>query len=122
MKELLLQKRQPKRSRVFRLIHLSTPQWNASGRIRDISSGGTLVEADDAAPTGAQIFFRCGDITVTGEVSWSERGQFGLRFDQPLSPEDVNALRGGALALSAPRAYRPDHLEQCPPQGDGNEV
>lgn len=122
MNAVPLQKRKPKRSRTFRLIELSTSQWHARGRMRDISSGGALVEADDVVPTDAQILLRCGDFTVTAEVSWVDQKRFGLKFDQPLSPEDVIALRGGDLVLSAPRAYRPGQLEQHPPRGDDNEV
>jgi hypothetical protein len=54
-----------------------------SVRIRNISSGGALLECERTLPHGAPIRLNLSDAgTFAGEVRWSRNGQIGIKFDQ----------------------------------------
>jgi hypothetical protein len=52
-------------------------------RIRNISSGGALLDCERTLPQGAPIRLNLSDAgTFPGEVRWSRNGQIGIKFDR----------------------------------------
>lgn len=75
------------------LVWSGTLYWTFEAfnvRIRNISSGGALLDCERPLPEGAPIRLNLSDAgTIAGEVRWSQGGQVGLKFDLPF---DVRLL------------------------------
>ena len=77
----------------YSLIRTANAQWNGMTfpvRIRNIATGGALLESSRDLPDGAQIQLDILDCAVMGaDVRWSRDGRIGVRFDRPF---DLRAL------------------------------
>lgn len=59
----------------------------------DVSTTGAKLAGDFLPKQGEEMFVSFGALRAFGEVVWSACGQFGVVFDPPLSPSDVQVLQ-----------------------------
>jgi hypothetical protein len=83
------QNRRSRRANVLLAATVEAACGELSVRLRNMSSDGALIEADELPEKGEQILFRRNDIAVTGRVAWVLDGHAGLSFDSKLDPEVV---------------------------------
>lgn len=79
-------------------------------RLRNISTGGALVDVSIAYPLGAEVMLDLGDAgQMDSVVSWAKGGQAGLKFKQPFDLDELAKLRPD---LTPYRWKKPDFLER----------
>jgi hypothetical protein len=102
------------RMRIIRAALLHYEGQVKGARLRNISSGGALVECREELPVGAQIQldFAAGG-HVAAEVRWTKGTQFGCQFKEKF---DLKLLQPAAPATKAPKVVAPDYLK-----GDGTD-
>ena len=85
-------------------------------RLRNISSGGALVECREELPVGAhiQLDFAAGGL-IDAEVRWTKGTQFGCEFTEKF---DLGLLQPTKPSGKAPKVMTPDYLKT----GDGSEA
>jgi hypothetical protein len=83
------QNRRSRRSNVLLAATIEAGRVKLPVRLRNMSSDGALVEADDLPAKGEQVLFRRNDIAVTARVAWVLDGHAGLSFDTKLDPDVV---------------------------------
>jgi len=83
------QNRRSRRSNVLLAATVETSRGKMPVRLRNLSSDGALIQADQLPGKGEDILFRRNDIAVPGRVAWVHDGHAGLSFDQQLDPEVV---------------------------------
>jgi diguanylate cyclase (GGDEF)-like protein len=89
----LLVSRDP-RVAVLRTAVFSNPRGKASGRIRNLSQGGAMIECSIPFRTGEPITIDFGDgLPVKGEIRWADEERFGVAFDEPIDTEQLNPQR-----------------------------
>lgn len=77
-------------------------------RLRNISSGGALIEASAALPVGAELLLDLGDAgTIFGTVVWAHGDAAGLKFH---SAYDVRNLAKARPEIAGARWVAPDYL------------
>jgi hypothetical protein len=81
--------RQAKRARVLLAAKLQTPYGELDARLRDLSRKGALVECSPTPPTGSEVLFIRGTITVPARVAWAGVGKVGLEFLYMIDEQDV---------------------------------
>lgn len=81
--------RQAKRNRVLLAARLKTPVGEVDARLRDLSRKGALVECSPTPPTGSEVLFIRGNLTVPARVAWSGVGKVGLEFLYMIDEADV---------------------------------
>jgi len=84
-----VQNRRSRRANVLLAATVEAARGELSVRLRNLSSDGALIEADELPRKGEQILFRRNDIAVTGRVAWVLEHHAGLSFDTKLDPEVV---------------------------------
>jgi diguanylate cyclase (GGDEF)-like protein len=100
------------RIRIIRaaLLHLDGQVKGA--RLRNISSGGALVESREEIPVGAQIQldFAAGGL-IDAEVRWTKGTQFGCQFKEKFNLKLLQAAQPTAAPLpKGAYVMRPDYL------------
>ena len=77
-------------------------------RLRNISSGGALVECREEMPVGArsQLDFAAGGL-IDAEVRWMKGTQFGVEFREKFNLKLLQPTKQGA---SAPTVMAPNYL------------
>ena len=105
-----LQKRKPRRSRVLLSAFLESAAGRQEVRIRDISTKGALLEANDPPREGEEIALSCGDSSLKGRVAWHDGVLAGVEFTEPLSGSLLADAEGRKLTIAAPRSYRHDRM------------
>lgn len=79
-------------------------------RLRNISSGGALIESNGAFPVGAELLLDLGDAgSIFGSVHWSRGDQVGLKFHVPY---DLSALAHARPEVAGARWKAPDYLRE----------
>ena len=79
------------------LLKLANIQWNGMHfqvRVRNISTGGAMVEGDRILPVGASVQLdlpECGSLGA--EVRWAEARRMGLQFDEQFDLRKLNTGR-----------------------------
>lgn len=68
------------------------PLETRSGLFVNLSPYGAMVESREIPRQGIFILLKCGPVDVLGKVTWSGRGSFGVKFDEPISDELVLSL------------------------------
>src|SRR5437763_13918046 len=101
----------------MRLIRAALPRYQGQvegARLRNISSGGALVEGREELPVGAQsqLDFAAGG-HVEAEVRWTKGTQFGCQFKEKF---DLKLLQPVAPTTKAHNVVAPDYLK-----GDGTD-
>ncbi|MFL6759165.1 EAL domain-containing protein [Sphingomonas sp.] len=96
------------RMRIIRAALLHYEGQVKGARLRNISSGGALVECREELPVGAQIKldFAAGG-HVDAEVRWTKGTQFGCQFKEKF---DLKLLQPAAPATKATKVVTPNYL------------
>jgi hypothetical protein len=96
------------RIRIIRAALLHYQGQVKGARLRNISSGGALVECREELPVGAQIQldFAAGG-HVEAEVRWTKGTQFGCQFKEKF---DLKLLQPVAPTTKAPTVVAPNYL------------
>lgn len=83
------QNRRQRRSNVLMTATLEYSGMSLPVKMRNLSSQGALVEAEDLPVEGANVVFRRQELSVAGRVVWLRGKQAGIAFGAPLAPELV---------------------------------
>src|SRR5205814_4035515 len=94
----------PAREPRIRIIRAALLQYQGQvkgARLRNISSGGALVECREELPVGAQIQldFAAGGL-IAAEVRWTKGTQFGCQFKEVFNLKLLNPAKPTAKATS----------------------
>ena len=102
------------RMRIIRAALLHYQGQVKGARLRNISSGGALVECREELPVGAQIQldFAAGGL-IDAEVRWTKGTQFGCQFKEKFN---LKLLQPAAPTTKAHNVVAPDYLK-----GDGTD-
>jgi len=74
-------------------------------RVRDLSVGGIRIDQAAALQVGATVLISVGALQAIGAtVVWIEKGSAGLRFLEPINPDDARAK-----AVITPRSTAAPH-------------
>jgi hypothetical protein len=105
------------RIRIIRAALLHYKGQVKGARLRNISSGGALVECREEVPVGSQIGldFAAGGV-IEAEVRWNKGTQFGCQFKEKF---DLKLLQPAKPTVQAPSMMAPDYLRGG---GDGGEA
>ena len=97
------------RIRIIRAALLHHDGQVKGARLRNISSGGALVECREEIPVGDQIQldFAAGGL-IAAEVRWNKGTQFGCQFREKFN---LKLLQQAPPAARAPGVMIPDHLK-----------
>jgi len=78
-------------------------------RLRNISSGGALVECREELPVGAEVEldFAAGGL-IAAEVRWSKGTQFGCQFKEKFN---LKLLQPAKTDAKGPTVMAPDYLK-----------
>jgi diguanylate cyclase (GGDEF)-like protein len=97
------------------LIRLATLRWNGQAlpvRLRNISTGGALLESERALDPGAEVELDLpGGGLLPGEVRWSQSGRLGISFREEFDLKKLapSKKRGGGSNV---KVLKPAYLEQ----------
>ena len=82
----------------------------SSARLRNISSGGALVESREELPVGAeiQLDFAAGGL-IDGTVVWARASQFGVQFRDKFDLKLLQSIKGPAAKSAT--VMTPDYLK-----------
>ena len=96
------------RIRIIRAALLHHQGRVIGARLRNISSGGALVECREELPVGAevQLDFAAGGL-IAAEIRWSQGTQFGCQFREKF---DLKLLQPTKPPPSAPKVMAPNYL------------
>jgi hypothetical protein len=102
------------RMRIIRAALLHFHGQVKGARLRNISSGGALVECREEVPVGAlvQLDFAAGGL-IDAEVRWTNGTQFGCQFKEKFN---LKLLQPTKSPSNQPTVMAPDYLK-----GDGTE-
>jgi hypothetical protein len=85
--------------------HDSTPI-----RLRNISSGGALIESSEAFPVGSELLLDLGEAgAIFASVNWAHGDQAGLKFH---TPYDLSLLAKARPEVAGVRWVAPDYLRE----------
>jgi len=101
------------RIRIIRAALLHYEGQVKGARLRNISSGGALVESREEVPEGAQIQldFAAGGL-IDAEVRWTKGTQFGCQFKEKFNLKLLQAAQPTASPLpKGAYVMRPDYLK-----------
>jgi diguanylate cyclase (GGDEF)-like protein/PAS domain S-box-containing protein len=103
-----LPQREP-RIRIIRAALLHYQGQVKGARLRNISSGGALVECREELPEGAEIGldFAAGGV-IPGTVAWSSGSQFGVQFKEKFN---MKLLQPAKPTAKAPTVMTPSYLK-----------
>jgi EAL domain-containing protein (putative c-di-GMP-specific phosphodiesterase class I) len=103
------------RMRIIRAALLHYQGQVKGARLRNISSGGALIECREELPVGAQVQldFAAGGL-IDAEVRWTKGTQFGVQFNEKF---ELKLLQPGKPVAQSRSAMTPDYLKA----GDGAE-
>ena len=104
------------RMRIIRAALLHYQGQVKGARLRNISSGGALVECREEIPVGAhvQLDFAAGGL-IEAEVRWTKGTQFGCQFKEKFN---LKLLQPTKPSAKAPGVMAPNYLTAS---GDGSE-
>lgn len=96
------------RIRIIRAALLHYQGHVKGARLRNISSGGALVECREEVPVGAQIQldFAAGGL-IEAQVRWTKGTQFGCQFKERF---DLKLLKATEPTIKAPTVMTPSYL------------
>jgi hypothetical protein len=101
-------KRSAKRNRVLLAARVTCGPVELDVRLRDLSRKGALIEGDSVPPTGQEVTFTRGSLSVPARVAWSAARRAGLEFAYPIDEGDVLVqLRRTTGDQPPPRFRRP---------------
>ena len=77
---------------------ISTVTESRSAVLLDVSTTGARLEGDDLPHVGDELLVAVETIRAFGVIRWSQCGQVGVAFDDPLDGDEVRALRAKVFA------------------------
>ncbi len=80
------------RVRVFLNARLVTTADELPVKIRDISTGGVMLESARPIPKGRDVILRRGDTELFANIAWSDGTMCGLQFDEPLTAGELQSF------------------------------
>lgn len=87
--------RAAQRTKVFRQIWLETSAGSFRAHVLNVSPIGACVHARCQHRAWSGVVLRAGELAVEGRVTWTNQDLFGVKFLQPLSSADMQALIDG---------------------------
>ena len=110
-----LPQREP-RIRIIRAALLHYQGQVKGARLRNISSGGALVECRDEVEEGSeiQLDFAAGGL-IAGKIMWASGTQFGVQFHEKF---DLKLLQPAKPPAKAPSVMAPNYLKDDPSQAN----
>lgn len=106
-----LRERKDRRSLVLLAARLLTGHGLSDVRLRNLSTSGALLEAEEAPAQGSEVVFERGDTIVPARVAWSSGNRFGIQFVTPIEESEVlvhvSRPKPGAAPASPPIFRRP---------------
>lgn len=99
--------RRAKRARVLLAAKLQTEAGELDCRLRDLSRKGALIECMPTPPTGTELIFQRGKISVPARVAWSQPGRLGLEFAYAIDDAEVLVQLGSTTSKPVERFRRP---------------
>jgi hypothetical protein len=109
---ITIPKRQPKRLRMFLDGVLATAAGELEVRVRDISEGGALIEAEGLPGEGEKASLLCSGHRLEGVILWQSDSRCGIGFEQSLSAAVLKHFSCPAMRVGAPRNYRRDRIAE----------
>ena len=77
-------------------LTLATDKKVREVRIRNLSEGGLMIEADRPVAIGTAVTLDMRGVgDVTGQVAWCAEGRIGIAFDRPINPQLARKPVGG---------------------------
>jgi len=116
-------KRQLDRDSLFLKAALNFVDGDDCGevRIRNLSAGGLMAEAQVLAKRGDKVQLELRNIgQVTGRVAWVAQGRFGVVFDHPIDPK-LARQPVGQKKMELPRYLR-QQTKKVPPLRKGQRT
>jgi hypothetical protein len=86
-------RRSDSRSRVQADARLETVASSKRACLNDISRGGASVTTDLPLRRGTDVFLHWGEIHAFATVVWLDGDRCGLKFDEPLSDDEVRLIQ-----------------------------
>lgn len=83
------QNRRAARSRVLLHAEIDVAGSTLSVKLRDISTGGALIEGEHLPAAGSCVVLRRNELEVSSSVAWSDGRRAGLSFHAPIQREEV---------------------------------
>lgn len=80
------------RVRVLLNARLVTTTDELPVKIRDISTGGVMLEGMRPLPKGRDVVLRRGETELFANVAWTDGNMCGLQFDDALSPAELQSF------------------------------
>jgi hypothetical protein len=76
----------------FTSTGIMTVDRSEVGYLLDVSATGAKLDGGGGLSIGQAIWLRTGNIDVLAQVVWSGPGTCGIKFDTPLSEDEMNEL------------------------------
>ena len=114
------ERRHSPRASVMLSANMESSAFSVAIKLRNVSSGGALVEGGALPGPGAQVMFDRNGRVLSSLVVWVRGHRSGIRFDQPVDPKA--ALRPVPPPRNSPRlpqTRRPGL--KCKPLSEGQE-
>jgi hypothetical protein len=90
MADTRTKERSAKRIKVLLSASLHWDNQEETVRVRDLSRWGVCAEAACPPPLGVKVKYVRGPVERSATIIWRKEARFGLRFSEPLRPEDVH--------------------------------
>ena len=84
--------RQGTRFRVLLNAELISTLDEQPVRVRDISTGGAMIEGQRAVTKAKEVILRRGNVELFAEICWTDGNQCGLQFDETITEADMMAF------------------------------
>jgi hypothetical protein len=85
----MAQNRRARRANVLLAATIEVAGTSTPVRMRNLSSEGALIEADQLPIEGTNVLFRKKELAVPGHVAWVKGRRAGIAFETLLEPETV---------------------------------
>jgi hypothetical protein len=73
--------RSDERSNVFLSASLDTGVQSIAVRVRNLSTGGAMLDGADLPPPGSRVRLKRGKLSAAGSISWAKNTRAGVKFD-----------------------------------------
>jgi hypothetical protein len=80
------------RLKVFKLGRAQAGGVQFKVHLIDVSARGARLHADEAPDRGIRIELTCSSVCASGMVRWVDARRFGIRFDMPLMPSELETI------------------------------